>query len=139
MIDVKESNLEMQLKQAVEQATINRKGQLVSITHNIDQVDSIHFFEAAKHLDKDRIFWSNAVDDFYLVCIGQATAIEPNQSRIDSIETKWQNLLRESVIHNPYALPGTGLIAMGGMSFDPIKKRSRLWENRSEERRVGKE
>jgi len=131
MIDVKESNIEMKLQQAVDQATSRRKGQLVSITHNIDPVDPIHFFEAAKQLDKDRIFWSNAVDDFYLVGIGQATAIEPNQSRIDSIETKWQNLLRESVIHNPYALPGTGLIAMGGMSFDPIKKRSRLWENYS--------
>src|SRR5690625_2332916 len=95
MIDVKESNIEMKLQQAVDQATSRRKGQLVSITHNIDSVDPIHFFEAAKQLDKDRIFWSNAVDDFYLVGIGQATAIEPNQSRIDSIETKWQNLLRE--------------------------------------------
>jgi len=131
MIDVKESNIEMKLQQAVDQAASRRTGQLVSITHKIDSVDPIHFFETAKLLNKDRIFWSNAVDDFYLVGIGQATEIEPSQSRLDSIETKWQNMLRESIVHNPYALPGTGLIALGGMSFDPKKKRSRLWGNYS--------
>src|SRR5690625_7567623 len=81
MIDVKESNIEMKLQQAVDQAASRRTGQLVSITHKIDSVDPIHFFETAKLLNKDRIFWSNAVDDFYLVGIGQATEIEPSQSR----------------------------------------------------------
>src|SRR5699024_12607114 len=111
----------------VDKGSGRRTDMLVSITHIIVSVDAMHFFVTANLLIEDRIFWSKAVDDFCLVGIGQATEIEPSQSRVDSIETKWQNMLRESIVHNPYALPGTGLIALGGMSFDPKKKRSRLW------------
>src|SRR5699024_7423320 len=35
----------------------------------------------------------------------------------------------QAIIHNPYHVPGTGILSLGGMSFDPLKEKSNLWKN----------
>lgn len=131
MIDVKENMLETTLYQAVNKAKIQNTNQLVSVTQKIDIIDPIHFFETAKQLNKDRIFWSSTADDFYLIGIGHAINIVADESRFTSTAAQWQAILKKAVIHNPYALPGTGLTAIGGMSFDPKKPQSDLWNKYS--------
>lgn len=129
MIEVKESIIEEILNKAIERATIRNTGQLVSITNEIDEINPVYFFETAKKLKKDRIFWSSVADDFYLVGIGSAIHINADGTSFLATEEQWQNILDDAIIYNPYETLGTGLILMGGMSFDPKKKRSPLWEN----------
>lgn len=132
MIDVKESLLVRTLNKAINKVKKYNESRLVSVTQKIDMIDPIHFFEAAKQLKKDRVFWSSVADDYYLVGIGRSVSITSKGERFSSTEKQWQNILKRSVIHNTHSIPGTGLTAIGGMSFDPKKKRSGLWRKYSE-------
>lgn len=128
MIETKEAKLTSLIEQAIEQATFRDREQIISITEQIDQIDPIHFFYAAKHLNKNRTFWSNHTRDFFIVGIGHALEMTATHRRFESIEEQWQQLLDEAIIYNPYPAIGTGLLTFGGMSFDPKKEKHSLWK-----------
>src|SRR5699024_12350624 len=71
----------------------------------------------------------STAEDFYIVGVGNAYEIVADESRFSITENHWDALLRKAIIHNPYQMPGTGMLALGGMSFDPKRERSDLWEN----------
>src|SRR5699024_4375410 len=129
MIEMKEDQIEFLLSKAIDQVKTNGEIQLVSFTKQVNRIDPLVFFEAAKMLEKNRIFWSSTADDFCVVCDGKAYDIVANKSRYNETEKEWNKLLQEAIIHNPYEVAGTGLLALGGMSFDPKRERSSLWEN----------
>src|SRR5699024_8778020 len=86
-------------------------------------------FQAAQKSGKDRMFWSNQDRTFSYVGIGVATKIIVDESnRYEGLEKQWNALLNQAIIHNPYKVNGTGLLGIGGMSFDPRKKSTALWE-----------
>src|SRR5699024_7474915 len=118
MIEMKEDQIEFLLSKAIDQVKTNGEIQLVSFTKQVNRIDPLVFFEAAKMLEKNRIFWSSTADDF-----------DANKSRYNETEKEWNKRLQEAIIHNPYEVAGTGLLALGGMSFDPKRERSSLWEN----------
>lgn len=128
MVKIKEGLLETLINQAIKQANIRQTNQLVSMTEKIDDIDPIIYFEAAKVLDKDRVFWSSTADDFYIVGVGSALEMSAEYSRFESIEKQWNARLKEAIIHNPDHVAGTGILALGGMTFDPSREKSTLWE-----------
>ncbi|WP_106496828.1 isochorismate synthase [Lentibacillus sp. Marseille-P4043] len=129
MIETKEVLLESLLDQAIVQAKATNGTQLVSFTKKINkEIDPLQFFEAAKDSNMDRTFWSSTADGFYLVGIGNVCPIVANDNRFQETERQWRKQVENATIHNPYQTPGTGLIALGGMAFDPKKAKSALWK-----------
>jgi len=127
MIEMKENLVETLLDQAIKMANTRNGTQLVSITNKINKIDPIVFFENAKKIRKDRIFWSSTADDFYIVGIGNAAEVIAEEDRFKVTEELLNNILKKAIIHNPYQVAGTGAIALGGLSFDPQKDRTHLW------------
>lgn len=129
MIEIKEEPINSLLDKAIQRANLYNDTQLVSLTKKVDKLDPVLFFEAAKQTNKDRIFWSSTIDDFYIVGVGKAYEIIAEESRFEMTKKQWSELLDKAIIHNPYDVPGTGILALGGMSFDPKKERTNLWKN----------
>src|SRR5690625_3410753 len=102
--------------------------QLLSITKKINKIDPIQFSEAAKKTNKTRTFWTSTPDEFYLIGVGNAHEIIAQESRIQVTEDEWREIVDEAIIHIPYHVAGTGDLALGGMSFDPLKPTTNLWE-----------
>lgn len=101
---------------------------VISFTEETEPISLLSVFQAAKNSGKDRMFWSNQDRTFSYVGIGVATKIIVDETdRYDQLENKWQALLKQALIHNPYKVNGTGLLGIGGMSFDPKKSPTDLW------------
>ncbi|MUK90042.1 isochorismate synthase [Ornithinibacillus sp. L9] len=128
MLKIKEDLLESMLDKAIHSIQSSNI-KLVSYTKQLDDINPLSFFEAAKSIRGNRSFWKSSVDDFYMVGVGAAFEIETEQPDILYIENKWQTILEDAMIHNPYQVPGTGIVALGGMAFDPYKKSTDLWKN----------
>src|SRR5699024_6417695 len=116
------------LDKAINKAKTNDTSPLLSMTEEINEYNQLLFFEAAGQLSMNRTFWSSTAEQFYVVGVGSAYDLAANISSIEQMESNWKQLLNESIIRNPYECPGTGMLALGGMSFDPAAKRSQLWE-----------
>ena len=128
MIDMKEITLKHMIYKVQEQAKSLQAAQLFSWTKEISSVDMLTVFQNAKQLKKDRTFWMNSDNDFALIGIGQADTLIAYQDRFTEIERQWNELKENAFIYNKYNLAGTGLVSLGGMSFDPLRERSSLWE-----------
>ncbi|GAB3047488.1 isochorismate synthase [Virgibacillus ainsalahensis] len=129
MIETKEKSIEELLNKAILKLKSNQDFQLVSLTKKIDDADPLQFFEAAKTTEKDRTFWASTDDTFSIVGIGNAFEIIAEENRFEITEDQWNNLVNEAIIHNPYKKAGTGIVAIGGMEFDPKKEKTKLWNN----------
>ncbi|CDQ39239.1 isochorismate synthase [Virgibacillus salexigens] len=128
MIEVQEQQVEDILQDAIQRITTSGKDfQLVSITKKIQTTNPVHFFEAALRLNKERVFWTSAKESFTMTGVGNAFEMDANENRFSFIESAWEQLRGQAVIYNPYEVPGTGLVSLGGMDFDPEKKRTELW------------
>lgn len=128
MIKIKENPLEALLKKGINMAKTHGEDQIVSITEKINKVDPIQFYEAAKQTKKNRLFWTSHSQDLVIVGIGNSYEMIAHTSRFEKMEKLWKSLLGHAIIHNPYKVPGTGILALGGMSFDPRKETSNLWK-----------
>ncbi|WP_047983652.1 isochorismate synthase [Ornithinibacillus californiensis] len=126
MIEVKEETLESTLRKVI-QGLQPSKSRLVSFTKRVDKVDPLQFFEAGYHLHMNRSYWKSTIDNFTLVGIGNAFSIREENPYL--LKDKWNALLNQAVINNPYQLSGTGIVSIGGMDFDPLKSKTRLWQN----------
>lgn len=129
MIKTEETTLESVLKRAYSKANNQNRPQFVSYTKQIEQIDPINVFEAAKRLNKERMFWTSTSEQFYIVGIGKAYELIAMENRFSESKKKLNMLLEEAFIYNPYKVEGTGIVAIGGMSFDPKRERSKLWRN----------
>src|SRR5690625_118526 len=128
MIDMKEMTLKPFLYKVQETAMSLQTKQLFSWTKEIPSTSLLTVFAAAKQMNKDRIFWTNSDNDFSLVGIGSTHKIIAYERRFAQVEKEWNELVQHAIVHNEYKVAGTGLISLGGMSFDPKRARSKLWE-----------
>ncbi|MCC2249450.1 MAG: isochorismate synthase [Bacillota bacterium] len=126
MIEVQDKQLEEILEDAISSLSIN-KVQLVSITKKIQPKNPVCFFEAARQIEKDRVFWTSTNDAFSIAGVGNAYDISANENRFQHMELKWKQVIDQAIIHNSFDVPGTGLVSLGGMDFDPKKDRTELW------------
>ncbi|GAA0428526.1 isochorismate synthase MenF [Lentibacillus halophilus] len=127
MIDVQTKSLETLLGEAVAQAKADNGAQLLSVTEQIKDTDPVHFFASAGNLSTDRVFWTSTSESFSMAGVGNAWEIEAEKNRTQTAERYWQYLQNHALVHNPYQEPGTGLVALGGMSFDPDARSSGRW------------
>lgn len=129
MIDINMKQLELRLMQGIESIESTEKSKLISITKQIEKNDPLHVFEGAKILKKDRFLWMNANRTLTFTGIGKIRTLETEENRFSQTEAQWKRLIKEAYIDNPYSdIPGTGIVAFGGMSFDPLKETTELWE-----------
>lgn len=127
MIEVKEETFETTLRKVI-QSLKPSESKLISFTKKIEPVNPLHFFEAGYSLHMNRSFWMSTIDNFAVVGIGEAYSIKQNKADTQGLQEKWDNLLQKSITNNPYSVPGTGILAIGGMDFDPLKPKTSLWE-----------
>lgn len=132
MVRMKEMTLTSFLEDAQKFARDKGEAQFVSWTKKIEPLSLIHAFDSLESFHVNRLFWSNSDQTFMLLGFGTAKEIivtENEQNRYKQLEEEWTKLVSEAVIYNPYENQGTGITALGGMSFDPLRQRSTLWQN----------
>lgn len=128
MIEAKEETLESTLMKVI-QSLKPSESKLISFTKKIESFDPLRYFEAGLHLHMNRTFWMSTIDNFTVVGIGNAYSIKQNKADLQSLQEKWDTLLEEAITINPFSVPGTGIVAIGGMDFDPLKQKTTLWKN----------
>lgn len=128
MMQMKEKTLTSFLHDAKMNATEKGKNQLISWTKKIDPLSLIDAYKRTENLKENRLFWSNSNQSFILLGLGTVKEITESEQYFERLEQKWAKLIDEALIYNPYEQQGTGLVALGGMSFDPLRKRTKLWE-----------
>ncbi len=105
---------------------------LISQVKEIKNIDPLLFFSLGKREPfETRCFWSNPTNDTIIVGLGEAYTISDNGSteRFETIEKMWKKLVQHTTIVDDFAPYSTGPILMGGFSFDPLKKRTELWDH----------
>lgn len=128
MIDINTEMLETRLQQAIDSIDSSEKFKLISITKQIDKNNPLQIFEGAKVLCKDRFYWASADRNLTFTGVGKVQALEADENRFTHTEEQWKTLLKKASIDNPYqSVPGTGVVAFGGMAFDPLKEKTELW------------
>src|SRR5690625_1655566 len=112
MIGIQEKELESLLYHAIQQITADEEYQLISITKKVKNIDQLHFFEAAKYMKKDRIYWTSTADDFTITGAGNAVNITADKNRFRVTEKEWEKIQSKAIIHNEDNVPGTGIVAL---------------------------
>src|SRR5699024_5318259 len=79
--------------------------------------------------NKQRLYWKNSANTFEFIGIGSVHTIVAEDVMYHILKKEWQQLIDNAVIHDPFQQAGTGLTAIGGMTFDPLKAPTGLWEN----------
>src|SRR5690625_5260235 len=128
MIDTKNISMESFINNVLENSRSIQERTLMSWTEEIEAAHFTAIFERGLTLKKQRFFWRNSSEDFSFVGIGAVHTIKTEDHRLQLLKEKWEALLLRAMIYNPYEQPGTGLVAVGGMTFDPQKNCSKLWE-----------
>ncbi len=129
MIDMKEMTLKHFLYKVQETAVSLQTKQLFSWTKEIPTTNLLSVFATAKQMkNKDRVYWTNSANDFSLVGIGSTHEIIAYEQRFAQVEKEWNELVQHAIVYDEYKVAGTGLLSLGGMSFDPKRKRSKLWD-----------
>lgn len=126
---MKEITLTSFLHDAKDRAAEKGSKQLVSWTKKIEPLSMIDAFKQMEYSNLNRLFWANSKRDFILFGIGTEAKIIATDDRFQQLERKWSQLVDDALIYNRYDKEGTGLTALGGMSFDPLRERSDLWSN----------
>lgn len=129
MIELEKKQLDVLLDEAINKAKINNTAQILSFTEKIDPVDPHVFFEQAKYLEENRLFWASVPDDFYLVGAGTTISMHADDAYYQNTEKQWKRLLEDAIIYNAYQQPGTGPIAIGAFPFDTTSSQTPLWNN----------
>lgn len=131
MITIQETVFREKVLLAIQKAGQLNRPILVSEVQKIDFVHPLLFFYSGKeHYLGERFYWKDPSDSMTLVGMGIATQIQSDQAadRFFHVDKKWKNILDGSLIDQPYQESGIGPLLFGGFSFDPYKKRTKLWE-----------
>lgn len=130
LVTIQQTELKDGIHKAIEMAKKESASILVSEIHNIGFIDPFLFFMHGK--DKyagERFFWKESAGDKYMVGLGAAKQMKSEQEtgRFFHVEQEWNHFLEKAIIFDHYHKSGTGPVAFGGFSFDPLKKKTKLW------------
>lgn len=128
MIDTQENTLTSFLYKAQAAAIAKQEKQLISWTKEITAVNLLAVFQMSKAIHKNRLFWTNETGEFAFVGFGNVQKLTTDSSDISNLQMKWEQLIQDALIYNPYDVAGTGIVAIGGMAFDPLKAATPLWD-----------
>lgn len=113
------------------QARARRSGRptLASVTVQVPCTDPLALFQQAAGLADDRFFWARPDEHFAMAGAGAAWTLALNgPERFHRASAAWRVLCQEGVVDAHEAPRGTGPLALGGFSFDPLRPRTPLWD-----------
>ncbi|MCA0984481.1 isochorismate synthase [Halobacillus yeomjeoni] len=133
MLHTKVSQIEEIIEGAIQTARQHQKPQLISIVDRIDNIDPFQFLHTGQIIDQHRSFWQSAEEEFTLVGIGTASKLyAKTRARFNEIQSMWNDLNDQAVLYDDFNVKGTGIVALGGFSFDPEQRNGVPWENFSD-------
>lgn len=127
MTQMKEITLTSFINNAVKRAKEMGTKQFISWTKQMNEISLLDMFKYSERFDENRLFWTNSKRDFMLLGFGTAKKIVAEKDRFEQLEQLWDEFIAKASIYNPYRSQGTGVTALGGMNFDPLRKREPLW------------
>ncbi|WP_431804426.1 isochorismate synthase [Halobacillus andaensis] len=130
MLHTKIPQIEEIIEEAINQASLSEEPQFISIVNQIEYTDSIAFLDRARNVDKHRLFWQSADEKFTLAGVGSTKKILSSSSyRFNEIEAVWNELQKKASVYDILHEKGTGLVTIGGFSFDTEQSNDSPWEN----------
>ena len=132
LVTIQKTELKEGISKAIEKAKNSSASILMSDIQKIDMIDPLTFFYAGKEKYRgERFFWKHPSQNKYLVGLGTCEEIVTNQGadRFFHVEKKWKQLIEQAVINNTEDHQGTGPVAFGCFSFDPLKEKTSLWSH----------
>ena len=128
MIDIQMKELEEKIAAVKHSIGQNELSKLFSLTKKIENKDPLLIFEGAKQFMQDRFYWMNPNRTLAITGVGSAQTLIAKEDRFQETEDLWRQALENAWIDNPYPeVPATGLVAFGGMDFDPLEVKTELW------------
>jgi isochorismate synthase len=128
-ITIPEHRLHARLAAGREQAQRSGRPALVSTVLRAPQCDPLDFFARGASLASERFFWSNPGAEYAIAGVDAAWALElAGAGRFVDAAAAWRDLCADALIDNPFAVPGTGPLLMGGFSFDPQRPAMPVWQ-----------
>lgn len=129
MIDIKVKQLETWLEKAKKDAGSDEMYKLFSYTEKINEKNPLEIFEGAQEFHQNRFFWTDTDRKLTILGVGNVVTLKAKKDRYHDTEKLWKQLLKHALIENPYQeIPATGVVAFGGMDFDPLKPKTELWQ-----------
>ena len=135
MVTIQDTELKEGIQEAIERAKALSKPVLVSEVQKINHIDPLSFYAAGKsRFFGERFFWKDPSGETYIIGLGICKQIQSDQStgRFNHVEKEWKRFINNSIIFNPYDKNATGPVMFGGFSFDPLKKKTKLWSKYSD-------
>lgn len=129
MVTTKQLELHELLEKGINQASELGKPIITSQVMMIESIDPLLFFHNATTLYKgNRMYWSDT-EGLHIIGIGRILELFGNlDHRFDDIHQQWQSHIENALIDGT-AVRGTGLLLMGGSTFDPNKQKGKTWKN----------
>ncbi|TGB02163.1 isochorismate synthase [Halobacillus salinus] len=135
MLHTRVPHIEEIIGEAIKKAKQSDQPQLVSVVDRIDYTDPYSFLYAGQGIDQHRLFWKSAEEPFTLVGVGAVTRMtSTDQNRFTQLQAEWNSLIDGAITYDEFGQKGTGIVSMGGFSFDPEEKNERPWESFEESR-----
>lgn len=128
MVELQEKTLESLLNQVKINATKYNQRFYASYTQEMTSTQLVDVFKRARGLEENRSFWHSYSDNFTSVGIGEMAVISSEDGSFETINEDWKEIIDQTTIYNPYKKIGSGMLAMGGLAFDPKKEKTKLWE-----------
>ncbi|MBN9655530.1 isochorismate synthase [Halobacillus sp. GSS1] len=129
MLHTKAPHIEEMIGEALQKAHHLGEPLFISIVEHIDEQDPFQFFETGLHIAQHRSFWQSAENDLTMVGIGKASQLyAKSKQRFREVQSLWNHLQENAMLHDDYNKKGTGMVALGGFSFDPEQKEDTPWE-----------
>ena len=101
---------------------------LVSAVVGAPSRDPLSFFERGAAVAADRMYWSRPADGFAIAGVGSAwTLTTQGSGRFAQSAATWRAYCADALIEAQSEAIGTGLIGMGGFSFDPQRPAAERW------------
>lgn len=126
-----ESHLQESFQKAIQKANKTNSSILFSNVVKTQNVTPLSFYRVGREQYLgERLFWKDSDSDTVIVGLGKIEKIQTNadHNRFDNIEQQWKAIVEQSFVQANHIQSGTGPIMFGGISFDPEKSNSVLWD-----------
>lgn len=132
MTNIQQVSMKTEFESAVAKASNMKKSILFSYTEQLNNINPLSFYSAAKQFFQgERFFWKDPNDEVILVGLGNTHTIQTGleNERFEYIQHEWDQLIENAYIVNPFDVQGTGPLIFGGFSFDPLSIKESEWSS----------
>ncbi|GIN42408.1 MULTISPECIES: isochorismate synthase [Heyndrickxia] len=132
MTSIQHSKIETEFEIAVGRAKDKEYPILFSYTEILNNMNPLSFYSSAKQLFQGkRFFWKVPDDETIIVGLGSTYTLQTSlgEHRFETIQSEWNDLIKDAHIFNPYNVQGTGPLIFGGFSFDPDSVEEPEWSS----------